>query len=155
MKRWLIRCGEQDMCSAISAPAAGYGKKNLGPVGNEGGLLFGREHEIAVALRHMRQGREDVAADAEIRRAHMRACSDAGQGESDTAEVVSSHADLLRHFDLLKDASPPRLRETVTFLEDKSILPVFRWSPFAVECAERNCGLVSRHVCTVVIGAAR
>ena len=37
---------------------------------------------------------EDLAADAEIRVAHMSAFNDIGQGQRDAAELVGSHGDI-------------------------------------------------------------
>ena len=83
--------GEADVSCAHAAPASGDGDEEIRLVGEEGLLQIGREHEVAVALFFGGEGREDVAADAEVGRAHVGGLFGIGEGQGDAAEVGGSH----------------------------------------------------------------
>ena len=59
------------MGGAVASPPAGNGQEYVRRFGYEGGLLFGRQHEVAVALRLGGKGGKDAAPHAEIDRAEM------------------------------------------------------------------------------------
>lgn len=80
------------MRRAIPAPTSGNWDKDLGLLSDEGGLLFRREHQVAVALPLSSQSCKDAAADAGIRLAHMRALYDTFETERNTAEVGWCHS---------------------------------------------------------------
>ena len=84
-----FRGGPRAAC-AHASPAAGDRHEDLGRLADERRLDLRREHEIAVALRLGGEGGEDPAADAEIRRAHVRALLCPVEAEREPAEVVGS-----------------------------------------------------------------
>src|SRR5262249_39280406 len=55
-------------------------------------LLFGGEHQIAVALFLSRQSSKDPASNAKIRRAHMRTFLGSFEAESDAAKIRGPHS---------------------------------------------------------------
>jgi len=83
--------GEDDMSGAACAPAAFYGDEDFGEFFDEGGLLLGRKHEVAVALFDGGQGSEDAVAHAEVGIAHVGGFLGAFEGEGDAAEVGDVH----------------------------------------------------------------
>ena len=83
--------GEVHVSGAAAAPAAGDGDEDFGEVFDEGGLLFGGDHDVAVAEFCGGECGEDAAADAEVGGAHMGAFFGAGEGEGEAAEVVDVH----------------------------------------------------------------
>ena len=83
--------GEIYVCGAAAAPAAGDGDEDFGEVFDECGLLFGSDHDVAVAEFRGGERGEDAAVDAEVGGTHMGAFFSAGEGEGETAEVVDVH----------------------------------------------------------------
>ena len=59
------------MSGAAYAPAAFYGDEDFGEFFDEGGLLLGGEHEVAVALFGGGEGGENAVAYAEVGAAHV------------------------------------------------------------------------------------
>ena len=74
-----------------SAPASGDGEEYVGGFGDKQLLLLRREHQVAIALLRVGEGREDFAADAEIDGAHVRAFLYTFQAQGDFAEIGGSH----------------------------------------------------------------
>ena len=83
-----VRDCEIDVCGAAASPTAGYGDEDFGEFFDEGGLLFGSDHDVAIAEFRGGEGRENTSADAEVGGAHMGALLDAGEGKGETTEVV-------------------------------------------------------------------
>jgi len=83
--------GEADVGGAVASPAAFDGEEDVGGVGEEEGLLFRGEHEVAEAFFDGGEGGEDAAADAEVGCAHVGGFFGAGEGEGDAAEVGWGH----------------------------------------------------------------
>ena len=88
--------GEADVCCAIAAPASRDGEKDARKFGDESLLLGGVEHQVAVALLDRSERREDAAADAEVRSAHVGAFLSTCETQSDTAKVARVHGWSLR-----------------------------------------------------------
>lgn len=86
-----VRDGDVYVRCAASSPASGDGDEDLGEFFDEGGLLFGGDHDVAVAEFGGGEGGEDAAADAEVGGAHVGAFFGAGEGEGETAEVLDVH----------------------------------------------------------------
>ena len=82
---------EADVGHAHAAPASGDGEEEFGLVFQEGLLKIRREHEVAVALLLRGEGGKDVAANAEVGRAHVGGLLGVGEGEGDAAEVGGGH----------------------------------------------------------------
>ncbi len=82
---------QADVGGAGAAPAPGDGKEEVWALFGEGGLLLGREHEVAEAFALGSEGGEDVAADAEVGGTHVGAFFSAGEAEGDAAEIVWCH----------------------------------------------------------------
>lgn len=81
------------MSGAVPAPTAVYGKKNLRHLLDKRGLLFGSDHQVAVALLGRRQSGENPATDAEVRCAHMGAFFCTFKAESYATEVFYGHGE--------------------------------------------------------------
>ena len=63
--------GEVDVCGSASSPTTGYGDEDFGEFFDEGGLLFGGDHDVAVAEFGGGERGEDATADAEVGGAHV------------------------------------------------------------------------------------
>jgi hypothetical protein len=83
--------GEDDVSCAACAPAAFYGYEDFGEFFDEGGLLFGREHQVAVSLFGGGEGGEDAVAYPEVGIAHVGGFLGTFEGEGDAAEVGDVH----------------------------------------------------------------
>ena len=86
----MIGLGEEDVGCAVASPAARNGDEDTGSFGDEVGLEFGGQHEIAVALPDRREGCEDPSTHPEIHRAHMRAFLCAFEAEGEPTEICGS-----------------------------------------------------------------
>jgi hypothetical protein len=88
--------GEPDVGHAHATPAAVNGEEDFWEFCDEVLLLFGGKHQVAVALLGGGQGGEDAAVDAEIGIAHVGGFFGAGERESDAAEVVEVHGEMVQ-----------------------------------------------------------
>ena len=79
------------MSCAVAAPAAFYRDEDFGHFFYEGGLLFWRDHDVAVALFCGSEGSEDSVAYAEVGAAHVGGFLGAFKTESGAAEIVNVH----------------------------------------------------------------
>ena len=79
------------MRDAFPSPTPSHGQKYFGCLRDEGGLLLRREHEVAIALLLVRQGRENVTTDTEIGGAHVGALFRTWQTEGEPSEIVYFH----------------------------------------------------------------
>lgn len=79
------------MGHAHASPTTMDGQENIGEFADKGGLLFGSEHEIAVAEMFGSESSEDPAADAEIGLTHVGAFFSAFEAKSNAAKVVAVH----------------------------------------------------------------
>jgi len=86
-----IRLGEPDVRGAHAAPSAVHGQEYVRRVGDELGLDFRRQHQVSEAFFHGRERGEDVAADTEVDRAHVRAFFRAVEAEGDASKIGSRH----------------------------------------------------------------
>src|ERR1700677_952839 len=87
----LVGLRQPNMCSSVASPAARHRQEDLGLFRDEIGLLFRREHQVAVALFLRSERSENPSADAEVRRAHVRAFLGAGQAQRQPSKVRYSH----------------------------------------------------------------
>ena len=83
--------GEIYVRGAAATPASRDGDEDFGEVFDERGLLFGSDHDVAVAEFRGGERGEDAAVDAEVGGAHMGAFFGAGEGEGEAAEVMDIH----------------------------------------------------------------
>jgi hypothetical protein len=90
-KRVLVGPGEQDVGDPHAAPASVDGQEQVRPLGDEGGLQLGCDHEVAVPLLKRSQRGKDATANAEICRAHMRALYGALQAQGNASKIRSVH----------------------------------------------------------------
>ena len=58
----LVRGCEIDVCGAAASPPAGYGDEDFGEFFDEGGLLFGSDHDVAIAEFRGGEGCENTSA---------------------------------------------------------------------------------------------
>ena len=79
--------GQDDVSGAHAAPSAVNGEKNVREILDERLLLLRVEHEVAVALFHVSERGEDVAADAEVGGTEVGAFFGVGERLCDAAEV--------------------------------------------------------------------
>ena len=86
-----VRSGEADMSSTHASPAAVNGEEDFGEFLDEGGLLLGREHEVAIALLGGSESRKDAASDAEVGATHVGTFFGAFEAKGDAAEVGDVH----------------------------------------------------------------
>ncbi len=82
---------ETHVRGAIAAPSTLNRDEHFGEFFDEGGLLLGCEHQVAVALFAGRESGEDSAANAEVGTPHMGIFFGAFEAEGDAAEVVDVH----------------------------------------------------------------
>ncbi len=83
--------GEADVRCSHPSPTAGNGKEDVRQLGDELGLDFWCQHQVAVAVLLRGEGGKDPAADAEIGRTEMGAFLHFGQTQCETAEVGRRH----------------------------------------------------------------
>lgn len=83
--------GEDDVGGAVAAPAAVDREENFREFCDEGGLLIGSEHQVAVAFVGVGESREDAAVDAKVGGTHVGGFFGALEGKGDAAEVIHVH----------------------------------------------------------------
>ena len=89
MKFVFGRLGEANMRRAHATPASSHQEgKRSGRSVRKSACCSGVEHKVGVALLLMSERGEDVAANAEVSRAHVRAFFGSGEGQGEAAEVI-------------------------------------------------------------------
>src|SRR5580698_6158258 len=87
----LIRSRQNDVRGAVSSPTACDRQEDFRLLGNEIGLQFRCQHQVAEALALRCQGSEDPSAHAKVGRTHVRALLRAGQAQRQPPKIRSSH----------------------------------------------------------------
>ncbi len=83
--------GEVDVRCSHPSPTAGHRKEDVRQLGDELGLDFLCQHQVAVAVLLRGEGGKDPAADAEIGCTEVGAFLHAGQTKCQTAKVGRRH----------------------------------------------------------------